>query len=172
MQIRYRNTLDQLVALQKYVLRHTQFGKKIMLHRFLTVETVVLFISVIFAINHNRFKVFLGFVIVSALAWIFRERSVLLQFRKDFKREHRKDESGLFEKDRILSIGLDGLTVQIGGEQSHYHWEQVEMTGRDSKHIYIILKGVLHYVIPLSAFADEREADAFLEGIASYRGLQ
>jgi len=140
-----------------------------MLHRFIAVEVIVLFIVCVFAVNHDRFKVFLVFVIVSCLAWVLRERSVLVQFKKDFKRERRKDEDGLFDKDRILSIAPNGITVDIGSQQNHYDWDQVDITGKDSKYIYIILKGVLHYIIPLSAFSDEKETTAFLESIASYR---
>lgn len=168
MQIRYRNTLEHLVALQKYVLRNTDFGKKMMLHRFIAVEIIVLFIAIIFAINHNRFKVFLGFVIITGLAWLFRERSVLLQFRRDFKRERRKDDQGLFDKDRILTIAPDGLKISIGDTQNQYGWDQVVTVGHDRRLLYIILKGVLHYVIPLSAFADENEALLFLDSIESY----
>ncbi len=169
MQIRYRNTIKHLLALQKYVLRNTTTGKTMMLHRFLAVEAIILFITIIFAINHNPFKVFLGFVIVSCLAWIFRERSVLLQFKKDFKRERRKDKEGLFDMDRILNIAPDGITVNIGSQRNEYTWDEVDMTGKDKHHVYILLTGVLHYVIPMTAFADENEADTFLSRIASYR---
>lgn len=140
-----------------------------MLHRFIAVETIIVFITIIFAINHNRFKVLLGFAIVTGLAWVFRERSVILQFKKDFKRERRKDKSGLFDQDRILSISPEGLTVRIGNDQTLYPWDRVEVTGRDRKHVYIVLTGVLHYVIPLSAFYDDTEADTFLNTIAAYR---
>jgi hypothetical protein len=171
MQVRYRNTLKHLIALQKYVLRNTDTGKKMMLHRFLAVEAIILFITIIFATSHNPFKVFVGFILVSGLAWVFRERSVLLQFRKDFKRELRKDEDGLFEKDRILNIAPEGLIVDIGSQRSEYAWDQIEMTGKDNHYVYIILTGVLHYVIPLSAFTDGDEVDTFLRSIASHRTL-
>lgn len=169
MQIRYRNNIKHLIALQKYVLRHTDTGKKMMLHRFLAVEAIILFITIVFAINHNLFKVFLGFIIFSCIAWLFRERSVLLQFRKDFKREHQKDEEGLFEKDRVLSIEPSALSVAIGEQRNQYAWDEVEITGQDKHHVYIILKGVLHYVIPVGAFANEGEPDIFLKNIESYR---
>jgi hypothetical protein len=169
MQVRYRNTLQHLIALQKYVLRNTDTGKKMMLYRFLAVEAIILFITIIFATSHNPFNVFVGFIIVSYLAWVFRERSVLLQFRKDFKREQRKDKEGLFEKDRILNISKEGFSVDMGSQRTEYTWDQIEITGKDKYHVYIILTGVLHYVIPLSAFADENEAVTFLKSIASFR---
>ena len=169
MEVRYHNTLNQLVALQKYVLRNTETGRKMMLHRFILVEVIIVGITIIFAINHNRLNVLLGFLIVSSLAWLFRERSVIVQFRKDFKRERRKDETGQFDRDRILRITPDGLSVQIGLEQTQYQWDELEMAGRDPKHVYLLLRGVLHYVIPLSAFSDENEADHFLDTVESYR---
>ena len=168
MQIRYRNTIKHLLALQKYVLRNTDTGKKMMLHRFLAVEAIILFITIIFAINHNPLKVLLGFIIATCLAWIFRERSMLLQFKKDFKREVRKDKEGLFDMDRVLAIAPEGLTVEIGSQRSEYSWDQIDTAGKDMHHVYILLTGVLHYVIPLSAFSDENEADTFLKTIASY----
>ena len=94
---------------------------------------------------------------------------MLLQFKKDFKRERRKDESGSFDKDRILTIAPEGLTVEIGGQRTHYTWDQIVTTGSDRKHVYIVLGGVLHYVIPLSAFSDENESQTFMESIARYR---
>lgn len=169
MEIRYHNTLEHLVALQKQVLRKTEAGKKMMLHRFILVEIIIVGIAIIFAINHNRPKVLLGLLIVTGLAWLFRERSVIVQFRKDFKRERRKNGTGQFEKDRILRIAPDGLEVQIGLEQTQYAWNQLEWVGRDRKHVYMLLKGVLHYVIPVTAFADENEVAHFLESIASFQ---
>lgn len=169
MQIQYRNTLDHLVALQKYVLRHTDFGKKMMLHRFLAVEAIIVFITIFFAVNHNRFIVLMSFVIVSGLAWLFRERSVLLQFRKDFKRERRRDDQGLFDEDRIMRIAPGGLTVEVGTQHTHHHWSKVEMTGRDRRYVYIILTGVLHYIIPVSAFSNDTEVGNFLDAIEDYR---
>lgn len=169
MRIRYTNTLNHLVALQKFALRHTAIGKKMMLHRFIAVESIFVFIAILFAVNHNRLAVLSVFLIVSGLAWLFRERSVLLQFKKDFKRERRKDDSGMFDKERIMSVDPDGLTVDIGGQRSHYTWDQVKYTGKDQKHVYIILSGVLHYVIPISAFTDDHDPEDFLEAIAAYR---
>ncbi len=169
MQIQYKNTLNQLVALQKHALRHTDVGKKMMLHRFIAVETIFFLIALMFAINNNRFVVLLVFLVVSGLAWLFRERSVLLQFKRDFKRERRKDETGMFEKERLLTIDTDGLTVVIGDQRTDYEWDEVVYAGKDRKNLYIIMTGVLHYVIPLSAFTDDNESDAFLEAVESYR---
>ena len=169
MQIRYRNTLNHLVALQKYALRNTEVGKKMMLHRFIAVESIFLLIAILFAINSNIFKVLLGFLVVTGLAWLFRERSVLLQFKRDFKRERRKDNAGLFDKERVMTLAPEGLTVDMGDQRVSYEWNQIVTTGRDRKHIYIILSGVLHYVIPLTAFSDDNDPEAFLEFIATYR---
>lgn len=169
MQVRYKNDIKDLIALQKYVLRNTDTGKKMMFHRFMAVEAIILFITIVFAINHNPINVFLGFIIVSSLAWLFRERSVLLQFRKDFKRERRKDKDGLFERERVFSIDSSGIKVEIGTQQSQYAWDEVDMAGQDEHYVYIILTGVLHYVIPQTAFTNEGEAGQFLKEIDSHR---
>ncbi len=169
MQIRYRNTLDHLVALQKFVLRNTDAGKKMMLHRYIVIEMILVFIFSLFAVNHDRLKVLLVFVMVSAVAWLFRERTVLVQFRRDFKREQRKDNLGMFEKDRVLNIDRNGMRVSIGSNENLYTWDQVELTGRDGKHLYIILKGLLHYVIPLSALEDPTQAERIIATIDAYR---
>jgi len=168
-QIRYRNTLNQLVALQKHALRHSDVGKKIIIHRYIAVESIFFLIALMFAINSNRFVVLLVFLVVSGLAWLFRERSVLLQFKRDFKRERSKDDTGMFEKERILTIDPEGLTVDVGDQQTHYRWNEVVYAGKDRKNVYIIMSGVLHYVIPLTAFSDENEPDTFLESVAGYR---
>jgi hypothetical protein len=161
--------MKHLLALQKYVLRNTDAGRKMMRHRFLAVETIIVLITMMFAITHNLFNVFLGFIIVSCSAWIFRERSVLLQFKKDFQRERRKDEEGLFDLDRILSIAPEGLTVDIGFRRNEYTWDQIDTVGIDKNHVYILLTGILHYVIPLTAFTGENEAHTFLEAIDAFR---
>jgi hypothetical protein len=167
-QIRYRNTLNDLVALQKYVLRHTDEGKKMMRHRFLMVEAIVVAIAAIFAINHDRMAVLLGFLLATALAWLFRERSVVLQFKKDFKRERRRDESGLFDRDRIVSVDDRGMSVRTGPRHIDYTWDQLQMIGRDNKYIYIVLRGILHYVVPISAFNDQQASEAFFESIQGH----
>ena len=170
MQVRYRNTLDDLIALQKFVLRHTDFGKKMMLHRFITVEIIIFLISLLFTFNHNPFKVLLVFIALSALAWLFRERSVLVQFRKDFKREDRRDESGAFHRDRTISINASGITVHSGGGRNSHTWDEVALISRDAKYVYVVLKGVLHHVIPLSAFHDENDAQQFMDAMQAFRG--
>ena len=75
----------------------------------------------------------------------------------------------MFEKERILSITPEELCISFGGQQSCHAWDEVEQVGRDREHIYIILKGVLHHVIPLSAFTDEKEADDFFTTLDGYQ---
>lgn len=140
-----------------------------MLHRFIAVESIFLLIAIMFAINNNIFVVLLVFLVVSGLAWLFRERSVLLQFKRDFKREQRKDETGMFEKDRLLTVDADGLTVDIGDQSTNYAWDEVVYAGKDRKNVYIIMSGVLHYVVPLTAFSDDNSSEALLDTIATYR---
>jgi hypothetical protein len=140
-----------------------------MLHRFIAVESIILLIAILFAVNHNRGIVLLAFLFVSGLAWLFKERSVLVQFKRDFKKERRKNDGSAFEKERIMTVAPDGLTVNIDGRRTHYTWDRIVYTGKDRKHVYILLSGVLHYVIPLSAFSGDLAPEAFLESIASYR---
>ena len=169
MQIRYRNTLEQLIALQKFMLRNSAFGKKMMLHRFIMVECILGFICVVFAVNHDRATVFLCFVGLSVLAWVFRERTVILQFKKDFKRERRKDGLNMFDRDRMLRLDDGGLLVTIGSQENRYAWNDVETTGQDKKNIYILLKGVLHYVIPKSAWDNTDQAAEFYHTLEANR---
>ncbi len=140
-----------------------------MLHRFIAVESIFLLIAILFAINSDRLVVLLVFLVVSGLAWLFRERSVLLQFKKDFKSERRKDDSGMFDKERIMTVSPDGLTVDIGDQRTSHAWDEVSYAGKDRKYVYLLMTGVLHHVVPLTAFSDENESDAFLKAIASYR---
>ena len=169
MQVRYRNTLEHIVALQKFVLRNTAFGKKMMVHRFMMVEIIIFLICLLFVFNHNPIKVLIGFIALSGLAWIFRERSVLMQFKKDFKREDRRDESGTFHKDRVLSIDPNGFTIRSGAGETACGWDQVDLIGNDTKYIYIVLKSVLHHVVPLSAFSDREESDQFLTAMRTFQ---
>ena len=111
MVVRYFNSYEDLLALQKFVLRNSAVGKKAMLHRFLAVEIVVLFVCLMFAVNHNRFYVLLAFLIISGLAWWFRERSVMMQFKKDFKRGLRKDE---LETSSFIRWPLIRNSVSVG----------------------------------------------------------
>jgi hypothetical protein len=169
MQIRYRNTLEQLIALQKFMLRNSAFGKKMMLQRFILVECILGFICAVFAVNHDRLTVFLSFIGLSVLAWLFRERAVILQFKKDFKRERRKDALNMFDRDRILRLDDDGLLIAIGSQENCYAWNDVETTGQDKKNIYILLKGVLHYVIPKSAWDNTDQAAEFYQTLEANR---
>ena len=139
-----------------------------MLHRFIAVESVILLIAVLFAVNHDRLVVLLVFLSVSGLAWTFRERSVIVQFKRDFKRERRKNHGGTFDKERVLTVSPDGLSVDIDGQQSHYAWNQIIYAGKDRQNVYILTEGVLHYVIPLSAFSGDVEPEVFVESIANH----
>jgi hypothetical protein len=169
MKIAYHNTLDDLLALQRCMLRHSAFGRKLMLHRFLVVEIILLFICLMFAVNDNPFKVFLIFTAISVIAWTFRERSVILQFKKDFKKELRKDEENSFAQTRIMQIGPQGLEVSTGANHQNHPWPSVEWTGQDKHLLYIITRGVLHYAVPKSVFQDEEELEIFLKLVDTYR---
>lgn len=171
MQIRYRNTLNQLVELQKFMLRNSDLGRKMMLHRFIVVECLLLFICFVFAINHNRLVVLMWFAGLSGLAWLFRERSVILQFKKDFRREKRKDETNLFDRERMMTIDTDGLRVLIGSRENRYDWSEVEAVGQDKNNVFILLKGVLHYVIPKTAWEDPDQSEQFFDTLQRYRNL-
>ncbi len=171
MQIRYRNTLNQLVALQKFMLRNSALGRKMMLHRFIMVECILGFICIVFAINHNRLVVLICFAGLSGLAWLLRERSVIVQFKKDFRRERRKNDTHSFDRDRMLTIDADGFQVRIGSQENRYDWSEVEAVGRDKHNIYILLDGVLHYVIPKSAWADPDQSEQFFNALQSHRNL-
>lgn len=169
MKLAYHNTLNDLIALQKCMLRHSAFGQKLMLHRFLLVEAVLFFICLMFAINGNPFKVLLIFAALSVLAWSFRERSVIQQFKKDFKKELRKDEENSFAQPRIMKIGPEHLEVSAGDNHQAHPWQTVEWTGQDERLLYIITKGVLHYAVPKSVFKDEEEMQIFLRLVDTYR---
>jgi hypothetical protein len=169
MRIRYRNTLIQLVALQKFMLRNSAFGRKMMLHRFIMVECILMFICIMFAVNHNKLVVLTCFAGLSGLAWLFRERTVILQFKKDFRREKRKDEIDSFDRDRIMTIDTDGFRVLIGSQENRYNWNEVEAVGRDKGNIYILLNGVLHYVVPKSAWEDPAQSEQFFNTLQNYR---
>ena len=168
MQVRYHNKLEHLVSLQKYMLRHSSLGRKMMTHRFIMVEVLIVLIFAMLVMRHDPFKVVLGFIIASCLAWIFREQSALLQFKREFKREMSKDDSGDFHAERILQVSPDGLTMDAVGGRQHLEWSRIEGVGQDSRHIYILVKGVLHYVVPKTAFADADHAQAFFETLRAH----
>lgn len=169
MKLAFHNTLPDLIALQKRMLRHSAFGQKLMLHRFLMVEAVLLFICLMFAINGNPLIVLLVFAGLSVLAWFFRERSVIQQFKKDFKKEQRKDEENSFAQPRIMQIKAEHLEVSTGDHHMAHPWPTVEWTGQDDRLLYIVTKGVLHYAIPKSTFQDEEEMQIFLKLVDTYR---
>jgi hypothetical protein len=169
MKLAYHNSLDDLIALQKCMLHHSAFGQKLMLHRFLMVEAVLAFICIMFAINGNPFKVFLVFAALSVLAWIFRERSVIQQFKRDFKKELRRDEENSFAQPRILQISPEHLAVSTGDNHNSHPWPTVEWTGQDARLLFIITKGVLHYAVPKSVFQDAEEMEIFLKLVDTYR---
>jgi hypothetical protein len=169
MKLVYHNSLRDLIALQKCMLRHSAFGQRLMLHRFLMVEAVLLFICVMFAINGNPFNVFLIFAALSVLAWTFRERSVIQQFKRDFKKELHRDEENSFAQPRTLQISPAHLEVGAGPNHNTHPWPSVEWTGQDERLLYIITKGVLHYAVPKSAFQDAEEMEIFLKLVAAYR---
>ncbi|MDJ0780686.1 MAG: YcxB family protein [Desulfosarcinaceae bacterium] len=169
MKFAYHNSVDDLIALQRCMLRHSAFGQKLMLHRFIMVEVVLAFICGMFAINGNPFKVLLAFAALSVLAWHFRERSVIQQFKRDFKRELRKDEDNSFAKPRILQISPQHLAVSTGNHHQTHPWRTVEWTGQDDRRLYIITTGVLHYAVPKSVFKDPEEMQSFLKRVDTYR---
>jgi len=169
MKLAYHNTLADLIALQKCMLRHSAFGQKLMLHRFLMVEAVLFFICLMFAINGSPFKVFLIFAALSALAWTLRERSVIQQFKKNFKKELRKDEEKSFAQPRIMQISPEHLEVSPGDNHQAHPWPSVEWTGQDERLLCIITKGVLHYAVPKNVFLDDEEMQIFLKLVDTYR---
>ena len=169
MVVRYFNSYEDLLALQKFVLRNSAVGKKAMFHRFLAVELVVLFVCLMFAVNHNRFYVLLAFLFISGLAWLFRERSVMMQFKKDFKRGLRKDPDSVFHRQKAITIAPEEFSVEMGGHTNDHRWDSVELISADERYVYMVLKGVMHYVVPKNSFESSDDAKRFMERIREYR---
>lgn len=169
MKLAYHNTLADLIALQQSMLRHSAFGQKLMLHRFLMVEAVLFVICLMFAINGNPLIVLMVFLGLSVLAWFFRERSVIQQFKKDFKKELRKDEENSFAQPRIMQITKEHLEVSTGNHHQAHPWSTIEWTGQDERRLYLVTSGVLHYTIPKTTFQDEEEMQIFLKLVDTYR---
>jgi hypothetical protein len=169
MKLAYHNSLNDLIALQRCMLRHSAFGRKLMLHRFLMVASVLFFICLMFAINGNPLKVFLVFSALSVLAWMFRERSVILQFKKDFKKELGKDEENSFAQTRIMQIHPEALEVSTGDNHQRHPWSSVEWTGQNERLLFIITNGFMHYAIPKTVFQDGEEMQIFLKLVDTYR---
>ncbi len=171
MEIRYNNSIEDLVALQKVVVRRSSISKKIVKHRFVTMEIILLLLCLLFIFNNPVWKVLLAFVFLSVLMWLFRERSVVLQFKKDLKKEMRRDTHNSLLAERQLKISPDGIEARMEARISNFTWDQVEYINHDDQYLYFVMKGLLHFIIPKSAFADEAQLNMFLEALQGCKSL-
>lgn len=169
MKIIYHNTLDDIIALQKMVLRHSRMGRKIMLHRFILVEIILLLICIPLMFAGNPLKILLFFLMISALAWIFRERSVIFQFKKDMKGQLMRDPDAAFRKETTVRLSENGISVTNTGSTTDHPWNRLEHFAHDSRYIYILTDGLRNYVIPKTAFPSDAEADTFLGALEGRR---
>ena len=161
MQVRYRNTVGDIVALQKMVLRHTLMGRKILFHRFLVVEAVLLLICLLLMTGHPPGPVMPFFVGFSALAWGFRERPVIRKFTKDLKAQLVRDPEAAFRRETTMTVSEEGLEVANSGAAVTHPWPRVEYVGRDDRYTYVLTDGLRHYAVPAAAFGGDAEADRF-----------
>lgn len=169
MKVVYRNTLDDIIALQKMVLRHSRMGRKIMLHRFILVEVILFLICLPLMFAGNPMKIMLFFLVISIVAWIFRERSVILQFKKDMKGQLMRDPDAAFRKETTVRLSEKGLSVTNTGITTDHPWNRLEHFAQDSRYIYILTDGLRNYVIPKTAFPSDAEAETFLGALKDRR---
>lgn len=169
MQVVYRNNLEDIIALQRKVLRHSRLARKMILHRFLFVEAILLLICFLLMLGNPPQKVLVFFIAISALAWVFRERSLMHQFKKDMKGQLLRDPNAAFKQKTTLILDEAGLKVENTGGVTTHPWDEVEHVGRDDRYLYVITDGMRHYVIPKAAFGGNAQSEAFSQELEARR---
>jgi hypothetical protein len=145
-------------------------GRRILLHRFVAVEMVLMLVCLLLVVGGNSPAKVLGFFLaVSALAWGGRERSFLLRFKKDMKGQLARDPAAAFRNETDLACSQSGLMVANSGVTHEHPWAAVEHIGMDRRYIYLLTHGLHHYVIPLSAFGSAEQADRFFVEVERFR---
>jgi len=165
--IEYSNTINDLVAAQKVALRHSSTSQNLMVQRWLLVEALLAGLCVMFAFNHSPRNVLMAFLALSALAWVLRYRTVVVQFRRDLKREVKKDTTRSLFQPRILRLTETGISIDTSGTVADYDWSKVVHVGTDKRYLYVITDGVLHYAVPRRAAADDTQWEQFVAAVQS-----
>jgi hypothetical protein len=144
-------------------------GKTLLIHRFVMVEILLLLICLLLMIGNPPLKIIPAFVAISGLAWLFRERAVMVQFKRDMKGQLMRDPDASFKKKSVMEATEEGFSVTNSGVTARFLWRQVEHLEADDRCIYILSEGMQHYVVPKSAFGSPVEASAFYRFIERNR---
>ena len=156
MRVEYENDAKNLVALHKRVLRSTDVGRKMLLHRHFMVQAVLVVVCGMFAVNGDRLTVLAVFVALSVLAWVLRDRAVVMKYKKDLKNNMPKGADGNGLVRRSMALNPDGLGFEAGGQEHRYAWADLEAVEADADNVYVMPEGLMHFVIPKSAFSPEQ----------------
>lgn len=162
MRVEYDNDIKALVALHRTVLKSTQVGRRMLLHRHLIVQAVLVVVCGLFAVNNDPLVVLAVFVALSALAWVLRDRAVVKKYRKDLKGNMPKGPGGVVH--RAVTLLDDGLEFESEGRTLRYAWSGLEAVEADQDNLYVMPDGLMHYVIPKNAFGPD-QLRAFMEAL-------
>lgn len=95
----------------------------------------------------------------------------LIRFPKYFERNLTKrlakmigegKNQGLFDP-KSMVINEEGIHLESLSENSHTRWQAIEKMVIDKDHIYLYNSAISAFIIPKSAFEDEKACDDFLE---------
>ncbi len=144
-------------------------GKRLLVHRFVMVEILLLLICLLLMLGNHPLRILPAFVAISGLAWWFRERAVMVQFKRDMKGQLMRDPDAAFTRQTSMETTEEGFTVTNSGVTARFFWREVEHIEADDRCIFILSEGMQHYVVPKAAFGSPVEASAFFRFITRSR---
>lgn len=164
MDVTYKNTIEDLIHLQKYIFQNTQYGKRYMRRFFINAVIIFSLLAISFALLGNQefalYFFFSGLIII----WLLKDRLLLLRLKKTYQNEIYKP----MWEEVTISITKEGLKTKRESGEGLYKWTAVNRAVDDGKYLLIIIQGMGNIVIPHSAFAGSSQKNSFYREIIKH----
>lgn len=160
--IAYTNTLDDMVAFNKYHHDHSPVLRRQWRISAWVFAIIVFYLSAISALFGGTPKyLFAGILLIGAGLWLQNKWLYPGTVRKLVTRMYKEGrDKGIFHR-MVLRVDDDGLFMATRNRDEKIYWPAVERVVRDARHTYIYIGPIQAYVIP-EARIESGDLDAFL----------
>lgn len=167
MEIRYRNTLEDMIAFSKYHHSHSDIFRKRKRRATVHLPIVLLILMIIlFALERNVETAVGGFVFVAFCAFFFH-RAYTTGLYKTIRHTYEEEDATAFICEHTLEMNDEVIIEKTDINERRDRWLGVQKVETDNDYAFIYVGALQAHVIPRKNII-EGNFDEFIEAARSY----
>ena len=165
MKIFYKNTMQDLIDLNLYILKNSSVIKKMLI-------TYICYCFILVVIGAMLLYVALGRItplyivstlLIFILSIVFMPKYIKWRRTKQVIKMVNEDKSGNMLSNTTLILDDKGITRDSSISSSKLDWKVVQKVSVTEKHIFIFINSISALIIPLEVFHSISEKESFLQ---------